>query len=291
MILYFSGTGNSKYVAEKLAELLNEKLVNIESCHSLPMMVDDAPLAHEALGEESLGIIFPVYAWGLPKIVADYLSNKRFVEDPLTKGSDITNKFVWTVMTCGDDMGYADVILEKVIKRTVNAAYSLQMPNTYVSLPSFDVDAPELARKKIKETEAQLPGIAESIRNKENCRKLTRGDMAWMKTYVLRPLFNKFLVTDKFFRRTQNCICVSHPSDSRFASRDLHASSCGLCAKQCPTKDIAMIAGQPVWQNNNCTGCLRCYHNCPKHAIEWGKFTKNKGQKHFQIIRFLEKNS
>ena len=139
MILYFSGTGNSKYVAEKLAELLGEELFNIEGSHRLPMMVDDEPL----------GIVFPVYAWGLPRIVADYFSNKRFVEGTLTKGSNITNKFVWTVMTCGDDMGYADVILEKNIKRTVNAAYSLQMPNTYVSLPGFDIDSPELACKKI----------------------------------------------------------------------------------------------------------------------------------------------
>ena len=135
------------------------------------------------------------------------------------------------------------------------------MPNTYVSLPGFDVDSTELANKKLKETEAQLPRIAESIRNRENCSELTRGDMAWLKTYVLRPLFNKFLVTDKLFKNTKTC------------------SSCGLCAKQCPTKDIAMIAGNPVWQNKNCTGCLRCYHNCPKRAIEWGKFTKNKGQK------------
>lgn len=108
MILYFSGTGNSKYVAEKLAKLLDEELFNIEGKNRLPMMVDDEPL----------GIVFPVYAWGLPKIVADYLTNKN-----------ITNKFVWTVMTCGDDMGYADVILEKIIKRKVNAAYSVQMPN------------------------------------------------------------------------------------------------------------------------------------------------------------------
>lgn len=250
MILYFSGTGNSKYVAEKLAELLGEELFNIEGKQRLPMMVEDAPLAPESLVEEPLGIVFPVYAWGLPRIVEEYLRNKN-----------ITNKFVWTVMTCGDDMGYTDVILEKTIKRTVNAAYSLQMPNTYVSLPGFDVDPPEIASKKIEETKAQLHRIAESIRNRENCNELTRGDMAWIKTYVLRPLFNKFLVTDKFFRKTQDC------------------SSCGLCAKQCPTKDIAMIAGNPVWQNKNCTGCLRCYHNCPKRAIEWGKFTKNKGQK------------
>lgn len=240
MILYFSGTGNSRYVAEKLAELLGEELVNMESSRSLPAMTDDEPL----------GIVFPVYAWGLPRIVTDYLANKQ-----------ITNKFVWTVMTCGDDMGYADVILEKTIKRRVDAAYSLKMPNTYVSLPGFDVDSPELATKKIKETESQLPRIAESIRNKENCSELTRGDMAWMKTYVLRPLFDKFLVTDKFFKTTPDC------------------SSCGLCAKQCPAKDIVMTAGVPTWQSKDCTGCLRCYHKCPKRAIEWGKFTKNKGQK------------
>lgn len=39
----------------------------------------------------------------------------------------------------------------------MNAAYSLQMPNTYVSLPGFDVDSTELTNKKLKETEAQLP--------------------------------------------------------------------------------------------------------------------------------------
>lgn len=240
MILYFSGTGNSKYVAERLAELLGEELCNMESGHQPPTMADDEPL----------GIVFPVYAWGLPNIVSEYLGKKV-----------ISNHFVWTVMTCGDDMGYADVILEKLLKRSVNAAYSLQMPNTYVCLPGFDVDPAELAQKKMAETEKLLPGIAESIRSRKNDSVLNRGSMPWMKTYVLRPLFNKFLVTDKFFRKTQGC------------------NACGLCAKQCPTTDIAMIAGGPIWQNKECTGCLRCYHNCPKHAIEWGKFTRNKGQK------------
>lgn len=251
MIIYFSGTGNSKHVAERLAEFLDEELFNIECCQPLPSMTNDEPL----------GIIFPVYAWGLPRIVEDYLQIVK-----------ITNRFVWTVMTCGDDMGYADVILEKLIKRRINAAYSLQMPNTYVCLPGFDVDSPELASRKIAETEAQLPQIAESIRNREQRSELTRGGMAWMKTYVLRPLFNKLLVTDRFFRKTPKC------------------TSCGLCAKQCPTKSIAMTTGEPVWQHqmgadgsqndgSSCTGCLRCYHNCPKRAIEWGRFTKNKGQK------------
>lgn len=240
MILYFSGTGNSKHVAEELARLLGEQLCNMEDALPLPAMGE----------EEPLGIVFPVYAWGLPKIVENYLASQR-----------PTNHFVWTVMTCGDDMGYADAVLARLLQRPVSAAYSLQMPNTYVCLPGFDVDAPELAQKKMSDTQARLPRIAEQIRKQETRCELTRGAMPWIKTYMLRPLFNRFLVTDRYFRATPAC------------------TSCGLCAKQCPLGDIALSADCPTWQHGNCTGCLRCYHKCPQHAIRWGLFTKGKGQR------------
>ena len=42
--------------------------------------------------------------------------------------------------------------------------------------------------------------------------------------------------------------------------------------------------------------CMRCCHNCPKRAIEWGKFTKNKGQQteiwfKISIIVLVEEHS
>lgn len=240
MILYFSGTGNSRRVAETLYTLLDEQMFCMEhSYNDLPPLADD----------ESLGIVFPVYAWGLPKIVADFLANVN-----------VGDRYVWAVMTCGDDMGYADNVLEKIIRRKVNAAFSVQMPNTYVCLPGFDVDAPELAAKKHLETAERLPGIAERIKMRATCRELTRGGSAWVKTYVLRPLFNKFLVTDKYFKTSADC------------------NTCGLCAKRCPVGDIELCDARPSWRHQNCTGCLRCYHNCPKRAIEWGAYTKRKGQ-------------
>lgn len=258
MILYFSGTGNSLSVAEKLSALLNEQLVNIEK---------EAAESLELKADEALGIVFPVYAWGLPDIVTKYL-----------RSISIGDRYVWSVMTCGDDMGYADEILEKVLSHRVDAAFSVQMPNTYVCLPGFDVDSPELAEKKKKDTEELLPGIAESITAREACRKVTRGGAAWLKTYVLRPLFRKFLVTDRYFKTNSSC------------------NSCGLCAKQCPVGDICITSGHPVWLNNrtatgsltkgsSCTGCLRCYHKCPKRAIEWGSFTKGKGSNYGQTAR------
>lgn len=241
MILYFSGTGNSLCVAEKLKALLHEQLYCMEKSPS--------GLSH-LMNDEPIGIVFPVYAWGLPNIVKNFLSE-------INSG----NRYVWAVMTCGDDMGYADEVLEKVLRRKVDAIFSVQMPNTYVCLPGFDVDSPELAGKKLEATDAHIPSIAETIKKRESRRSLTRGGAPWLTTYVLRPFFNKFLVADRYFKTNSNC------------------TSCGLCAKLCPVNDIQISHDTPVWKNQSCTGCLRCYHNCPKRAIEWGKFTKGKGQK------------
>lgn len=241
MILYFSGTGNSLFVANKLAELLSERLFCMKQpCSELPDLQEDEPV----------GVVFPVYAWGLPRIVRDFLQQIR-----------VGDRYVWTVMTCGDDMGYADEKLESELGCKLQAAFSVQMPNTYVCLPGFDVDSPEIAHAKLLEAKVALPLIAEKLMARQTVSLLTRGAMPWLKTYILGPLFNKFLVTDKYFKTRQDC------------------SSCGLCAKQCPQHDIAMVSGRPQWQHASCTGCLRCYHHCPKRAIDWGRFTRTKGQK------------
>lgn len=247
MIVYFSGTGNSRFVAEELARLLGESVVCMDC---------DGGGVRALEGDEGLGIVFPVYAWGLPAIVGKWL-----------KGMDMSGeRYVWTAMTCGDDMGYTDVVLERVIGRRVNAAFSLQMPNTYVCLPGFDVDSPELAASKVTKTQEMLPRIAEVVGARGECRELTRGGLAWMKTYVLRPLFNGLLVTDRFFRASDNC------------------SSCGLCARECPTKDIVMAKGRPSWLGGECTGCLRCFHRCHRRAIDWGRFTKGK-KSNLHVVR------
>ena len=53
----------------------------------------------------SLGFVFPVYGWRPPRILA------RFVrEDLRARLADRPLKYVWAVMTCGFDVGYADFV-------------------------------------------------------------------------------------------------------------------------------------------------------------------------------------
>jgi len=230
MTYCFSGTGNSQWVADKLQGLLQEEA-------------------------DSFGLVFPVYAWGIPKVVTQYIQEHL---EEIKKA-----KYVWAVMTCGDDIGYADLILNQLLEERLDAVFSVQMPNTYVCLPGFDVDPADVAKAKVQETLKRLPTIADSIGKHEKKTEVVRGSSAWLKTYVLRPLFNRFFVTDKYFHTNIHCI------------------HCKRCVRGCPQGNITLDADDNIrWKHENCTGCLRCYHRCPCHSVHFGIFTKNKGQHH-----------
>ena len=72
MILYFSGTGNSKYVASRIKDSTDDEIFSIEDCikvNNYKFSLDEG---------ESLGIICPTYFFGVPVIVEDFLKRVRF---------------------------------------------------------------------------------------------------------------------------------------------------------------------------------------------------------------------
>ena len=103
MIYYFSGTGNSLYVAQHLADALGEKLCPMTS----PVPTDDSVI----------GLVFPVYAWGIPNVVERFVRKHRA---SCLGGNADNGCYLYAVMTCGDDMGYADKVLEKELGREVS---------------------------------------------------------------------------------------------------------------------------------------------------------------------------
>ena len=67
MIFYFSGCGNSRHVVETLAAGLNDTLVFI------PEAAREGRYEYELAEGERLGFVFPIYAWGPPKLVMDFV--------------------------------------------------------------------------------------------------------------------------------------------------------------------------------------------------------------------------
>ena len=70
MIFYFSATGNSQYIAQRLAEVTGETLVSITEC------LKNHKYTWELLPGERVGFVTPVYFFGLPSIVSEFIRSR-----------------------------------------------------------------------------------------------------------------------------------------------------------------------------------------------------------------------
>lgn len=130
MISYFSGTGNSKYVAQRIANTLDDELLNINASLKAG---DTSPVQVNG----RLIIVTPTYAWRIPRVVRDWLMKTKFV------GA----KQVWFVMTCGDEVGNA-AKYNRALCAEKGFAYmgtaQIVMPENYIAMFS----APDTAKAR-----------------------------------------------------------------------------------------------------------------------------------------------
>ena len=126
MIVYFSGTGNSKYVARLLAlHLADPRIVEINAAAIARNRLEGLARA------ERIVWVCPIYSWGLPPVVSRFMRNVAL--DPALPH--------FLVVTCGDDTGNVDSQWRSLMSaRQLDArgCWSVTMPNTYVTLPGFD---------------------------------------------------------------------------------------------------------------------------------------------------------
>lgn len=292
MIFYFSGTGNTKWAASKLAAATREDLISIAPY----MRADDSShnLAEPFILKENerLGFVFPVHGWRVPKLVREFICKMKIQREPIqreTSDATIENKakaddslknrpFAYCVCTAGDSIGLTIENLNEVISQNpslqtlgiteVSSSYSLIMPESYIGLPFMDVDPKEREIRKKENAAQELAVVCEEIFDrKEGINRLVKGPIPWFFTKVVGGFFENVLITDKRFH-VEKDRCVK----------------CGICANVCPVGDIKGGHGEyPVWlHHKDCLTCFTCYHHCPHHAIEFGNQTQKKGQYYFK---------
>ena len=255
MIILFSGTGNSLLVARELQRYLGGEIETVEG----ERLVNPSGAMIEIPSGEPVVWVMPVYSWSIPPVMETFIRKVRM------KGAHEVPHFL--VVTCGDDIGFADNRWRKLIGRrgwNPRGSFSVTMPNTYVCMKGFDVDSPEVAARKLDAMPGRVEAIVAAINRGFSESDVNRGSWAWLKTAVVYPWFRAFAMSTKPFTSTSACI------------------SCGLCSRSCPMENITMHNGRPQW-GSRCALCLRCYHICPSHAVAYGHETASKGQK--QILK------
>lgn len=253
MIFYFSGTGNTRFVAQQLGEAIGDEL------RYIPNEFRSGSLSYKLKAGERLGFCFPTHGWQPPRIVRNFIRQSSFYIQADT--------FVWALTTCGDNMGEAMTILNRELKAKgikAETTFSVKMPESYVCLPFMYTDTEEREAEKIEDAKHQIVHISRVIKDrKRGIEDLEKGATPRLYSYVIGSYFNKYMISDRKFTVD--------------AAKCIH---CGKCAKVCPVENIK--GTPPLWMHDGrCTCCLACYHYCPVHAVNYGSITKKRDQYYF----------
>lgn len=238
MIYYFSGTGNSAFVAAKLAEYTKDEYRFIPDVFTA--MESDI----EVMEGDVIGIVCPIYAWGVPECVVDFLTHVKVDK----------KAFAYIVATCGSEAGKALRQVQRVFP--FNSAYSVRMPENCIAL--FKTDSEELVREKINVARQLLPRIAQGILSRSDTYDVKEGFEASLKSTVVNPLFSLFFMRTSRFRVANDC------------------SGCGTCASLCPFSIIEITDGRPHWKSDRCQMCMKCVMHCPTRALRLGASHRHK---------------
>lgn len=225
MIYYFSGTGNSRYVAQRISKALGTKAFCI-AIGAKPQIPDN---------EEPIGFVCPTYFWGIPWLMSDFLQSLHLSGD----------HYLFLVLTCGGSTGNASGMLEKKLGRKMDAKFSVKMPDTWT--PMFDVSNQAENMALIEKADADIDQIIKLITNKEQGDFDRLRGMGKIATTLIYPFYRK--QSAKKFSVTSYCIscgqceerCPIH-SISMEKGRPVwnidHCLFCLSCLHRCPANAI-----------------------------------------------------
>ena len=236
MVVYFSGTGNSRYVAKQIAEKTGDRVYDAAECIRLQIgdtLTDTKPFVFVA----------PVYVAAPPLDFMDFFRKCHF------EG----NQKVYFLMACAGAMGASPVYCQEMAEEKglqYMGTASVILPQNYI--PYFSMKSPAENKRILMNALPVINALAQDIAaGKAFPDPKTKTWEAISTKMILKPYY-KWFITSKPFRVIEKCI------------------GCGKCEKVCPLGNIRMNGKLPSWADR-CTHCMACINLCPMDAIEYGK--------------------
>jgi ferredoxin/flavodoxin len=244
-IYYFSATGNSLVVARDIAQGVGQaELISMTK----------ALTGNDSATCDSVGFVYPVYMFGLPLIVVDFL--KKIKIKP--------NAYVFSVATFGGLQGKPHSLAKKILRKRgidLAAGFSVLMPGTYT--PLYGAVAQEKQEKMFKEQKNKAQQIIDLVQEQKKGLLEERPFLpnALLYSMLYKGGSSRIPFSAKGFWVTKEC------------------AQCGICLKVCPVENIQMQNGKPLWLLH-CQHCMACLQWCPVEAIQYKKATRGKKRYH-----------
>jgi len=206
-LFYFPGTGNSLELARDIAKNLDDtELVCIPSVLGKEIELSDI---------DTVGLIFPVYAWGVPRIITDFVKQLRF------KG----NEYVFAAVTCGGNPAGTLPQLASLLKTrgaVLQAGFAVTQPDNYIL---WHGAIPEEKQASLFSLKAErLAGIIDVVRGKKLAPLEQNSPLVNFTLGLVYKMASKhFPTSDKDFWVTDRCY------------------NCKQCECLCPRGNISSI--------------------------------------------------
>ena len=231
IILYFSGTGNSRFIAEQFAKRMNI------SAYSIEQNLDFGTLLSK---EDTVAFCYPIYGSCVPRIMREFVSRYRKHLEP--KKLII---FCTQMLLSGDGAKAFARLLPGCDERVIYAEHFL-MPNNICNFFLFPIREKEKIKKPAKALK-KLDRV---------CTDIQHGIVKKRGWNVFSALLGK----------TQNIAFPKMEEEAKSSFQtDEGCIGCGLCVKKCPAHNLELIEGKVV-QKGNCILCYRCVNLCPRQS-------------------------
>lgn len=247
VIFYFSGTGNTWWVSEKLMELLSNDDTVVEAVSIEKLTAEEAD---ELVASASLcGFGYPIYGSDIPLIMIDFIMSlspvsgkEAFVFCTQWKFSGDGARAGWEFLA---DRGFS-----------VRWGEHFLMPNN-VCITAFAflpyTNNKFLIRKRLKKTEHKIKRFSERIENRKD-HFTGFNNLAMAMGSIQRVPFRKTIHKFRDLISIDESKCIN----------------CGECVELCPSDNLFYDESldDTIRTKGNCVMCLRCYNFCPVSAVK-----------------------
>lgn len=246
---YFSGTGNTKWVAEEFDKIVintlnTSEIISIESIDYNNFFF----LIEKIKNSDFIGFANPIYGGNIPPIMLTFIKNLiKSVES-----ENIITKPIYIINTFAYVNGFGPFCAKKLFKKSCFSLISyinIRLSNN-ISRPNLRVKLTDKAKLK-KRKKGAIENLSKMVDLILKGKKNINGIGPYL---IPNILIRKKSI--KAIENNYNVLSINCDTCSR----------CMRCVNTCPTKSIK-------YENNSftflssCTACMRCYNNCHTYSI------------------------